>query len=88
MYIGGIWTFWAQKFKQEILAIFTKIMICNKSLCIIFYTKVSRFPHYTYCLQEELTHCALKVLWQFDIENHKRKTGNILRNVLNHTNIS
>ena len=54
------------------------------------------FLLYIYCLQEEpnhfglrvSTHFGLEVLEQFDIENHKRKIGNIEKYFLNNTNFS
>ena len=46
---------------------------------------MSRYPHYTYYLQKDLTHFGVKVSThfglgvsgQFGIENHKRKINNI-----------
>ena len=51
---------------------------------------------YIYCLQEEPNHFGLRVsahfglevLEQFDIENHKRKIGNIEKYFLNSTKFS
>ena len=56
----------------------SKILYYTKSSYIIFYAEMSRYPHYTYCLQEESTHFALRVSTyfgmevsrQFVVENH------------------
>ena len=69
-------------------AVFTKTLICTKSSCIIFFTKMSRYSHYTYCLQKELAHGGVKVLThffglevlgQFCIENQNRKITNLTK---------
>lgn len=77
-------------------AIYAKILNYINFSCIVFCVKISWFSYYIYCLQEEpnhfglrvSTHFGLEVLEQFDIENHKRRIGNIEKYFLNNTNFS
>ena len=64
---GGIGTFWGQKIRQEKLTKFTKILNYIKSSCIIVCTKMSRYSHYIYFLQEKSTHFGLRILTNFGL---------------------
>ena len=45
-------------------------MILNyiKSLCTIIYPEIFGYSNYIYCLQEESTHCNLRILTNFGQE--------------------
>ena len=63
-----------------------KIVNYSKSSYIVFYSKLSKYSHFTYCLQEELTQVSLfslELVEQFGIENHKQKISNTHKGFLN-----
>ena len=55
MYIRGIEAVWVQKMIQEKSEVFRRVLNYLKFSCILFYTKMSRYSDYTYCIQGKST---------------------------------
>ena len=53
--------------KRTYRKVFTKILNYTMSSCMIFYTRASQYPQYTYWLQEQSTYFGLKASTQFDL---------------------
>ena len=77
---GVLTHFWFKKPYKNYRQYSQKFFNYTKSSCIIFYDRMFRCSHYTYCLQEESTHFCLEVSAQlFSTKNHTRKISKILK---------
>ena len=87
MYIWGIWTLLSQKITQQETTTIAEILKYTRPSCLTFSAKMPRYCLHKHCLQEESTHCRLRVLIYFVLEvstlfgpkNHTIKISNIHR---------